>query len=213
MPDKSFLDDAYRDRTDAEMRAYYDAWARQYDQDMEDRDYAQPQRCGEALAALLDPAAATVLDVGCGTGRSGVALKLAGFGTVDGCDLSDEMLIRAKDTKAYRRLFQANLNEPPLNGGDGAYDAATCVGVFSFGHVSPDALEEILRVVKPGGPIVIGLNEMFYEKGDLTRKMAALQDAGRLEILSQEKGEHLPGEGMEGWVIRLRKSGARAMSQ
>lgn len=206
MSDEDFLKDAYRDRTDAEMRAYYDEWARQYDKDMDDRDYAQPRRCSEALAALLDPAAATVLDVGCGTGRSGVALKLAGFGTVDGCDLSDEMLVRAKGTKAYGRLFQANLNEPPLDADDGAYDAATCVGVFSFGHVSPDALEEILRVVRPGAPIVIGLNEMFYEKGDLTRKMATLQDAGRLEILSQEKGEHLPGEGMEGWVIRLRKT-------
>jgi len=116
------------------------------------------------------------------------------------------MLAKAGKTKAYRRLFQTNLNDPPIDAGDGAYDAATCVGVFSFGHVSPDAVEEILRVIKPGAPLIIGLNEMFYEKGDLTRKLEAQQDAGKLEILSQEKGEHLPGEDMAGWVIRLRKS-------
>ena len=55
MSEEDFLKDAYRDRTDAEMRAYYDEWARQYDKDMDDRDYAQPRRCSEALAALLDP--------------------------------------------------------------------------------------------------------------------------------------------------------------
>jgi predicted TPR repeat methyltransferase len=206
MTDDAFLKGAYQDRTDAEMRAYYDQWARQYDKDMEDRDYAQPQRCTEALASVLAPEGATVLDIGCGTGRSGVALKLAGYNTVDGCDLSDEMLALAHATHAYHRVFQANLNEPPLDAADGQYDAATCVGVFSFGHVSPDALDEILRIVKPGGPVVIGLNEMFYEKGDLIRKLESMQDTGKLEILSQEKGDHLPGEGMSGWVIRLRKS-------
>lgn len=206
MPEDDFLKDAYRHRSDDETREYYDNWARQYDKDMDDRDYAQPRRCAEALATLIEPAGAVVIDIGCGTGRSGVALKQIGVTTVDGCDYSEEMLIRAERTGAYDRLFQANLNEPPLEATDGQYDAATCVGVFSFGHVSPDALEEILRIVKPGAPVVIGMNEMFYEKGDVSRKLAFLQDAGRLDILSQEEGAHLPGEGMSGWVIRLRKS-------
>lgn len=207
MPDEDFLKDAYRDRSDDETRAYYQEWARTYDQEVGGNDYAQPVRCAEALLSLLTPENTEVLDVGCGTGLSGLALRRAGYPVLDGCDYSSEMLQRAGKTGAYRRLFETNLNAPPIDAGDGAYDAATCVGVFSFGHVSPDALGEILRVVKPGGPVIIGLNEMFYEKGDLTRKTAELQDAGRLEILSQEKGDHLPGEDMAGWVIRLRKSG------
>lgn len=206
MPDEDFLKDAYKDRSDDETRAYYDKWAATYDDEVMGNDYAQPRRCAEALGTLLPPGGVSVLDVGCGTGLSGRALRLAGYEPVDGCDYSTEMLAKAGKTEAYRCLFQTNLNDPPIDAGDGAYDAATCVGVFSFGHVSPDAVEEILRVIKPGAPLIIGLNEMFYEKGDLTRKLEALQDAGKLEILSQEKGEHLPGEDMAGWVIRLRKS-------
>jgi ubiquinone/menaquinone biosynthesis C-methylase UbiE len=207
MPDKSFLDGVYRDRSDEETRRYYDEWAHDYDREMDTLDYAQPRRCAEALVGLLPPAEGqTVLDIGCGTGRSGVALRAAGYATVDGCDYSEEMLRRAEATGAYRRLFQANLNAPPMDVADASFDAVTCVGVFSFGHVSPDAMDDILRVVRPGGPVVIGINEMFYDRGEVTAKLEALQDGGALEILSREKGEHLPGEGMSGWVIRLRRS-------
>lgn len=206
MPDEDFLKDAYRDRSDDETRAYYQEWARTYDAEVGGNDYAQPARCADALLSLLPAKDAQILDVGCGTGLSGVALRSAGYALIDGCDYAPEMLARAARTGAYRRLFETNLNAPPVDAADGAYDAATCVGVFSFGHVSPDALEEILRIVKPGGPVIIGLNELYYDKGDLTRKMTSLKDAGRLEVLSQEKGDHLPGEGMAGWVIRLRKS-------
>jgi len=205
MADKDFLKGAYVDRSDDETQALYDDWAQQYDRDMDRNDYAQPRRCAQALLNLTEDRNAPVLDVGCGTGLSGLALKAAGFAHVDGCDYSDAMLQRAGRTGAYDRLFPANLNAPPLDAADGAYQAATCVGVFSFGHVSPDSVDEILRVVRPGGPVIIGLNELFWQKGDLRRKLEALQDAGALEILSTREGDHLPGEGLKGWVIQLRK--------
>jgi predicted TPR repeat methyltransferase len=202
-----FLSNAYSVKTDEETRALYDRWAEVYDEELTENSYRQPARCAEALRILCDPQDCEVLDVGCGSGLSGLALRATGFDFVDGCDFSPGMLAKAEQSGHYRRLFATNLNQPPMDAEDASYDAATCVGVFSFGHVSPDALDDILRVVKPGGALVIGLNDHFYQEGSLTRKLAVLENAGKLSVKSSEHGEHIPGTGLSGWVISAQKAG------
>lgn len=204
---KRFLDKAYSVRSDEETRALYDRWSEVYDEELSENDYRQPQRCAEALAALVPPRSETeVLDVGCGSGLSGIALHAAGYGVIDGCDFSTGMLGKARLSGAYRRLFEADLNAPPLDAPDAAYDAATCVGVFSFGHVMPDALDDIMRVVRPGGALVIGLNDKFYQDGALTAKLDRLERDGRLGDRKDVHGEHIVGTGLTGWVISARKA-------
>ena len=201
-----FLDKAYSVRTAEETRAFYDTWAEVYDEELNENSYRQPERCAEALRILCDPYDCAVLDIGCGSGLSGLALRAKGFETIDGCDFSPGMLAKAEKTGFYERLFEANLNEPPMDADDEAYDAAACVGVFSFGHVMSDALDDILRVIKPGGALVIGLNDHFYEEGSLTAKLDALEAAGKLTVETREHGDHLPGTGLQGWVIGARKA-------
>lgn len=203
---KRFLQVAYSKKTDEETRAFYDEWAEVYDEELTENNYRQPSRCAEALRILCEPQNCTVLDVGCGSGLSGLALRAHGFDIVDGCDFSEGMLTKAAGTGHYRRLFRTNLNEPPMDAGDGAYGAVTCVGVFSFGHVSPDALDDILRVLKPGGALVIGLNDRFYQEGSLTAKLDSLEKDGLIRIRAREHGDHIPGTGMQGWVISAWKS-------
>ncbi len=206
MSSKRFLDHAYAVGDDEETRRLYDEWSDSYDRELVDaNDYRQPVRCAAALAANLPERAAPVLDVGCGTGLSGLALAEVGYTTLDGCDLSAKMLDKARLTGCYRRLFEANLNKPPLAAADEAYAAATAVGVFSFGHVQPAAVEAILRLLRPGAPLVIGLNEKFHAEGSLAAKLEALASAGALEQVSAEHGEHLPGIGLGGWVLVVRK--------
>lgn len=186
-----------------ETKAYYSKWAKVYDLEVsEENGYRQPQRCAEALLNLLEPGDSPILDVGCGTGLSGQALASAGYTNIDGCDLSPEMLEKAAKTLCYKRLFEANLNQPPLNCEDSTYDAATAVGVFSFGHIDPAAIDEILRVLKPGGALIIGLNEKFYDEGSFPMKLDALEQERKIEIKSREHGIHLENiEGSMGWVI------------
>lgn len=204
-----FLKIAYEARTTDETRDLYDRWAETYDTELiEENDYAQPRRCASMLTRFLANRDAEILDVGCGTGLSGAALLDAGYRTVDGCDFSPGMLAKARGAGLYRRLFEADLNAPPLDAGDGAYGAAVAVGVFSFSHVHPDALDEILRVLAPGAPLIIGLNEHFFDEGTLTAKLAALAAAGRIEPLSREHGAHIRGTGVTGWVIAVRKASA-----
>ncbi|MBO6637086.1 MAG: class I SAM-dependent methyltransferase [Roseitalea sp.] len=197
-----FLDKAYTVRTDEETKALYDRWAEVYDDELGENEYRQPARSAKALADRLAPApGVSVLDVGCGSGLSGIALHDAGFDTVDGCDFSTGMLKKAEQAGIYRRLFEADLNRPPIDAPDGAYDAATCVGVFTTAHVKPDAVDEIVRVIRPGGYLVIGLNDNFYRAGVLTGKLDALEAAGLLAERHDEHGEHIVGTGLTGWVI------------
>jgi predicted TPR repeat methyltransferase len=207
MAKERYLSGAYEPRTSEEMRRYYDRWAEVYDVELAENAYQQPRRCAAALASILtDRQNSRILDAGCGTGLSGLALVEVGFLHIDGCDFSTSMLEKAFETDIYSKLFVADLNRSPLDAPTASYDAVTAVGVFSFGHVGPDALDEFLRVIKPGGLIVIGMNENYYEEGSVARKLEALKQAGKLEDVSREHGDHIPGTGLSGWVIVARST-------
>ena len=201
-PSEGFLGTAYDLETGEQTLAHYQRWAGTYDQEVGvDNGYAQPARCAAALARVAG-SCDHVLDVGCGTGLSGVALRDAGFTRLDGCDFSPPMLERAAETGVYRQLFEADLNAGLDIDGD-AYDHAVAVGVFSFGHIRPDALREVLRVVRAGGAVVVGVNDHFWEVGELPAELDAIEADGLASVASREHGEHLPGAAIMGWVIVL----------
>lgn len=101
----------------------------------------------------------SALDVACGTGDMAVSLAKRGC-TVTGVDLSEEMLAIAKQKTATTNFhfsffnFQlANAEALPFE--DGTFDAVTCAfGVRNFVHLEK-GLNEMLRVLKPGGMMVI----------------------------------------------------------
>ena len=204
-----YFSKSYSLKDTEETKAYYGKWAEVYDLEVaEENGYRQPERCAEALTRLGVEKSAKTLDVGCGTGLSGQALLAAGFEYLDGCDLSPEMLEKAEKTGCYERLFEANLNEPPLDCPPASYDAVTAVGVFSFGHIEPDALDELLRVLKPGGALVIGLNEKFYNEGLFPKKLDRLSKQNQIDIQIREHGLHLENvAGSMGWVIGAIRQG------
>jgi predicted TPR repeat methyltransferase len=73
----------------------YDEWASTYDAALESWGYPVPPRVAEVLTSLGQTDASRILDLGCGTGLSGAALRTAGLGTkggVVGTDISNESL-------------------------------------------------------------------------------------------------------------------------
>jgi len=204
---KRYFQTAYTLKTTDETKQLYAKWASVYDEEVAvEKGYQQPRRCAEALVAAMSRPGAKIIDIGCGTGLSGIALQMAGFRQIDGCDLSPDMLEIAAKTGVYGRLFETNLNEPPIDAKSEAYDAATCVGVFSYGHVEPAAIDEVLRLLKPGGIMVIGLNDHFYNEGHFPGKLEQLAADKRIEEIGRSHGAHLANvEGSTGWVITSAK--------
>lgn len=208
--ESGLLSSSYSLSSGAETLAHYEIWAETYDNEIgDDLGYAQPYRCATALAQVLDSRGemqrGRLLDVGCGTGLSGLALRDVGFTDQDGCDFSAPMLEKATKTGVYRQLFQVDLNDG-LDISDATYQAAAAVGVFSFGHLDPAALREILRVIRPGGPLVVGLNDHFWNLGTFPEELEAIESDQIATVAFREYGAHLPGADIKGWVVVLVKT-------
>jgi len=213
---KNFIDLSYQwteQTTTEEVRDAYNLWAASYDENLlQDLDYVMPVRAAQAIRGLigqdvLEPGDLKLLDVGCGTGLSGQELKRIGFANIDGCDISSEMLKRADERQIYGRLFEANLVDPPIDVPTDTYDAATAVGVFSHGHLDVSATEEVIRMVKPGAPVVMTTNDHFEDDGKMQSKLLDLQRLGVIQNLVCEHGEHLKAKNIGGWVFKMEKYG------
>ena len=153
MSDDPDLDTAYALETPEDNLRLYRAWAETYDAEfVAGTTYRMP----DAVAAAFISAGGgwPCLDVGCGTGA--VAERLPANGIVDGVDLSPEMLAVAARKGLYRALFEANLKET-LDLPDAAYGGIVSSGTFTHGHVGPEALPELVRVMAPGGVALISV--------------------------------------------------------
>jgi len=97
----------------------------------------------------------SLLDVGCGTGnfaRDAVAIVSPG-GRVVGCDISEAMLgianTRTADAGLEIDYHLGNANALPF--GDDSFDAARIERVLQYLDEPAKAVEEMVRVTKPGG--------------------------------------------------------------
>ena len=115
-----------------------------------------------ASAALVSPHA-EVLDVACGNGNS-ARIVAADFGaTVTGCDLSDANLRRAaaasNNTGLERRtqFVRGSAERSPFSAN--VFDVALCECSLCLFEDPDEALQETLRVLKPGGRV--GVSDFF----------------------------------------------------
>jgi predicted TPR repeat methyltransferase len=174
------LDAVYAARSGAEIARAYDAWAATYDAEMAALGYRHPTICLAFLARHLPPSG-PVLDAGAGTGLLGEWLRLAGYAPVEGVDLSPGMLAVAARKGAYDRLEEGDLTRA-LPFEDARFAGAVCAGVFTTGHVGAEGIPELLRVVRPGGVIVLTVKDRTWHEGFAAR-VAALEAEGRLARL------------------------------
>jgi predicted TPR repeat methyltransferase len=174
------LDAVYAATSGAEVARTYDAWAATYDAEMAALGYRHPTICLAFLARHLPPGG-PVLDAGAGTGLLGEWLKLAGYAPVEAVDLSPGMLAVAAARGSYDRLEEGDLTRR-LPFEDARFAGAVCAGVFTTGHVGAEGLDELLRVVRPGGVLVLTVKDKTWDDGFAAR-VAALEGQGRVARL------------------------------
>lgn len=100
----------------------------------------------------------TLLEVGVGTGSNMIALSRLGLRTENfGVDISRGMLrkcrLRLSQAGLDARLFRASASSLPFV--DGSFDSVLCVGGFNSFPDKGRAIQEMLRVLRPGGRLVI----------------------------------------------------------
>ncbi|MEW9920760.1 class I SAM-dependent methyltransferase [Marimonas sp. MJW-29] len=199
----SFLDKVYAARNEAETRAIYDAWAASYEKEVAENGYVTPERCARALAGVTKDMSAPILDFGCGTGLSGLALKLSGFTTIDGVDLSTEMLAEAEKKGVYRKTWQiAGDTALPK----GAYPSIAAIGVIGSGAAPISALDTLMKSLGKGGRLVFSFNDHTLEDPIHEARISEWTDCGAARLLFRERGDHLPGLNMKSNVYILEKA-------
>lgn len=167
----------YSTRDNRELAATYDAWAQDYEDDMLSLGYSLPAVAAGFVGRHVAPGG-TVLDAGAGTGMFGSILRVLGYEDLVGIDISGRMLEKADEKDVYRGLHRMVLGEP-LEFGGGSFSAVVSVGVFTTNHAPPGALDEIVRVVEPGGWVIFSVRDDVYRNEGFEEKQASLEDDGR----------------------------------
>lgn len=200
---KNHLDHAYKLETVDATRDFYADWATTYDAEIVENGYATPARCAKALAKFASPDA-LILDTGCRTGLSGLALKAAGFSNIDGCDITPEMLEGAKNRGFYRNLW---LSEPSaaLDISRGPYDVISAIGVIGNRAAPLSFFHEIVRSMVSDSYFVFSFNDNTLADRQYEATLNNVLDRCGYQLMFCEYGPHFPKRNMNSNVYVLHR--------
>jgi predicted TPR repeat methyltransferase len=183
--------------SEAYVRNLFDAYAPRFEAELTGQlGYRTPEALANLLrgAGLAPEEALDVLDIGCGTGLSGIALR--GWARrMTGVDLSPRMLEQAGKHGIYDALQEAELvtylTEHPA-----AFDLVVAADVLNYlGDLRP-ALNAMAAALRPGGHAAFSLEtdeEAPYALGEGMRyrhnpaHVLALADATSLRLVAREE--------------------------
>ena len=167
-----------------QVRQYYAEWAQSYDRDVGEAEYSGPEIAVRLFQQACKETSVRILDAGCGTGQVGVALDRAGFRHIDGFDLSAEMVDIAAASGVYQTLLgDIDMMRAAEDYAVTGYDAVLSIGVFTLGHVPPEALACLLPLLNPGGLLLVSTRSHYYEQTPFQQQVDQLLQSGRLEQL------------------------------
>lgn len=193
-----------------DSREVYEAWARSYENDLVDGyGYTAHRIAVAAMAAAQPDRAASILDIGCGTGLVAVELAARGFASIDGLDASPRMLDKARAKGVYRDLIEGDVRRPGVVDSD-RYDAVIAVGVFGGGHVGPEDLECFARPVRAGGIIVLYANGIPWVADDYPSHLRRLEEDGVWTVQRTDKSNYMDRIERPGWLVVARRAGGAA---
>lgn len=201
---KKFLDSVYDLNTSSDVEEFYDDWASTYDAEVTDNGYLTPSRCAKALWQFLPDPDVKILDVGCGTGLSGEAMRAVGYRNIDGIDPSAEMLAIAKDKGVYANAIHMQGEEMDIVAG--SYPVIACIGVIGVGAAPVSLLDTVMDLLPSGGKLVLSYNDKAIKERIYEARLNDYLDHSEARLLFRELGDHLPGKGMKSYVYVVEKA-------
>jgi len=177
-----------------DARAAYDALAPAYDTLTAAYAYEPWLAALEELAQRHGLAGRRVLDVACGTGKSFLPLLRRGY-EVTGCDLSPEMLARARAKVGERvALHVADVRALPVFG---AFDLVTCLDDVLNHLLEPvevvSALRGMAANLAPGGLLIFDVNCLSTYRAIAGTDWAVEED-GMLVLWRTRQAAARPGD-------------------
>jgi ubiquinone/menaquinone biosynthesis C-methylase UbiE len=202
---------AYQARSEIDLQDLYGLWSDSYDEDHQALGCIHHGLAAQTLFGHLADPGSAVLDAGAGTGIVGEHLAKLGCTNLTALDFSKDILAKAKAKNCYQNYILANLNEPLDGIPSGSYAAVIAVGVFSFGQVEVQALDELARVTQPGGLLVFTQRVDFHESNamGIRARQEHLEAQGRLERIElTTPAQYLPRKDpsilFQTWVYRVK---------
>ena len=190
----------YKLQTPEEILQYYKEWTgnNKYNKDMVDWNYTAPKEAVAVLKKYALKKNSKILDAGCGTGLVGIELKKYGYLNIDGVDFSQNMLDLVPQG-IYKKIERVDLNKQ-LKFKDNTYDIVMCVGTFTYGHVKPKALDELIRITKNKGLICFTINEGIYEEYGFDNKIKELSSNKSWNVKEFFKSDYITNKKVEAWL-------------
>ncbi|MBY8975745.1 methyltransferase domain-containing protein [Rhodobacteraceae bacterium NNCM2] len=199
------LKGAYGMESPEQVQRFYSGWAEGYEDELAENGYITPERCAKALKETATLPDAPMMDLGCGTGLSGLALKAQGFTCIDGFDLSPGMLEKARaKTGLYRELSLCDMSQA-LEMPEGVYQNAAAIGCITPDYMPVTVIDEILAKLPKGGCFVFSINDYSAQDGTIERHINEICDCWVAEMAFKEYGDHIPGTELGCTVYVLRK--------
>jgi len=171
---------------------------------------------------LFDPHGKVVLDVGAGKGRFAIDFALAGAEQVFALDISGEMLQIAKNKARKAGILEKITfitgDAENLNLRDDVFDASVCIGTFVHLTNPRKAMNELVRVTKPGGEILADVTTSL--KSSVQVKLSPFENKAIVRHISMEEFQRLftgcglkivktvkwsPWESMVNYIISAKK--------
>jgi len=192
--------DIYKLTTTEELLKYYQDWTKKnkYNNDMVNWKYAAPQETVSVLKKYALNNNCKILDAGCGTGLVGIELKKYGYSNIVGVDFSQHMLDLVPPD-IYKKIKKTDLNKP-LEFEANIFDVIMCVGTFTYGHVKPQALDELIRITKNKGLICFTINEGIYEEYGFDNKIKELSDNKSWNVKEFFKSNYIINKDVNAWL-------------
>jgi len=188
------------------VNKFYEGYAPAYDSEFSEQNYAGPRLAAEAVRdhfmscnnnnnnnniANKNVAQIEVMDIAAGTGLVGKWLFEHGFRSIDAVDACPEMLNVLRQKNVYRNAICSMIvSGEELEVKENSYDAVVVSGGFVKGHMPLYALDEMIRMCKKGGVVVICMRLEYLstvdEYNELEERMRCLEREGRWKMISRQ---------------------------